>query len=422
MPVDLRRQGETAAGLPDLEALLASVQAGYSLPQAFYDHPAMLDLDLRAFLSRHWILAGHISQIPEVGDYFLFELGNESVIICRADVSSVRAHANVCRHRGSRICLEQHGQVRRLVCPYHAWSYHLDGSLAAAPRMPEDFEKSAYGLQAIRCELVEGLIFVALADDPVSFEPVRALLTRCLAPYDLPGTQVADQRSYSISGNWKLSVENYLECYHCTPAHREYARFHSDSSPREEAANRLEELLQRAASVGGLTERRVEHYGLGALDNQESLVYDRDPLYPPAVTGSETGAPLAPVLGSLTGYDGGTAYIHVGPLSYLLLYADHVILYRFTPRTAGTSQADIWWLVRGDTEEGVDFSRAELTWLWELTIQQDKTIIESNARGVSSMHYRPGPYSPFEPMVVKFQAWYLDSLRRNLPEGRGSQF
>jgi Rieske 2Fe-2S family protein len=129
------------------------------------------------------------------------------------------------------------------------------------------------------------------------------------------------------------------------------------------------------------------------------------------VTGSEDGQPVAPLLGEVRNYDGGTTDFQVGPVTFALAYCDHVVIYRFTPVSLDESECDITWLVNGDAEEGKDYDKARLTWLWDITTLADKRIIEQNAHGVSSRFYEPGPYSGMEEYTWKFISWYLLAIR-----------
>src|SRR5258708_8839806 len=122
-----------AASAPGLE------RNGFTLEQRFYVDPGIFRRDVEQLLMRHWLCAGHESSVPNPGDYFLFDLAEESVIVVRGQDRQVRAFANVCRHRGSRICAAPSGTAKNFVCPYHAWTYGLDGTLLAARHMPTGF-------------------------------------------------------------------------------------------------------------------------------------------------------------------------------------------------------------------------------------------------------------------------------------------
>ena len=159
------------------------------------------------------------------GDYISYEIADESIIIVQGDDNKLRAFFNVCRHRGSRICLDKCGTVKRLVCPYHAWAYDLEGILVSARNMPDDFDSSKYGLHHCQVEILDGLIFICLANENTQdFEEIKHALLPYLKPYQLQRTKVAHSKTYTVHANWKLAIENYIECYHCAHLHPEFTQ------------------------------------------------------------------------------------------------------------------------------------------------------------------------------------------------------
>ena len=394
----------------EIAALCNAHAARTSLDQAFYTDNDIYQRDIEEIYLKCWLYAGHLSEIPRVGDWFLFEMAGESVIIVRAEDNSVNALLNVCRHRGSKICLEERGCSKKLVCCYHGWSYSLDGRLHSAAHMPDDFDKSAIKLKKIHTEILEGMIYINFSEQPASFAPVREALIGCLKPYRLDRARVAHRQTYSINANWKLSVENYTECYHCAPSHPEYTRGHSLARPGARSAELMEEVMSRA-EVCGLSEETVNRVYLDEPGFGSGYAYERYPMWRGHVTGSEDGQPVAPLMGQIKDYDGGTTDFQVGPVAFALAYCDHVVIYRFTPVSLNKSECDITWLVNGDAEEGKDYDKARLTWLWDLTTAADKRIIEYNAEGINSRYYEPGPYSKMEDYTWKFISWYLQAIR-----------
>ena len=157
----------------DIEQLIARQRPWHSLEQAFYTDPEIYRREVDRILLRSWLYAGHVSEIPDVGDYMLLEFANESVIIIRAGDDKIYALVNVCRHRGSRICFEKKGSEKRLTCRYHGWTYGLDGMLRAAAHMPENFDKSGIGLKKLHLRVFQGLVFVNFAEKPGNFPAWR---------------------------------------------------------------------------------------------------------------------------------------------------------------------------------------------------------------------------------------------------------
>ena len=149
--------------------LISKYQGFQSLPRQFYTSETVYKMDIQHYWNHSWIWVGHINQIPNIGDFFLFDYGYESVIIARDKNDSVNAFLNVCRHRGSRVCIEKSGNTRVFVCPYHAWTYELNGSLRAAREMEDNFKTAEYSLKKVNLRIFHGLIFICVADNPVSY-------------------------------------------------------------------------------------------------------------------------------------------------------------------------------------------------------------------------------------------------------------
>lgn len=396
----------------DLQAirnLIAGHQTGYALEQAFYQDPDIYARDIEQIYMKSWLYAGHESEIPKVGNYFLFNFTTESVIIVRNAADEISALVNVCRHRGSRVCLEASGKTSRLTCQYHGWTYALNGELLGAAQMPESFDKTRYSLKKIHLRSLQGMIFVNFADQPACFDPIEDDLTECLRPYRLDRAKVAHRQSYPIAANWKLAVENYCECYHCAPAHPEYSRGHGLAIPEEQYADELRQVMARAVSCG-LSEKVVTNFYLQSGEPGTERSYERYPLLRGHVTGSEDGKPVAPLLGDIKDYDGGATDFQVGPVTYALAYCDHIVLYRFTPLSVDSTDCDITWLVNESAEEGKDYDLKKLTWLWDVTTIADQYIIERNQEGVNSRFYAPGPYSKMENFTQIFVAWYVKTI------------
>ena len=205
-----------------------SRKRGWSLEQRFYVDPSIFQLDLDRVFRTGWLFAGHTCQIGNPGEYFCYEIAGDSLIVIRGNDGKVRALFNVCRHRGSIICKKPAGQVKRLVCPYHHWTYDTDGRLLENTWMPEDFVKGDYSLKQAHVRNVAGLIFVSLAEAAPLFAPENDL-KRLLEPHGLERAKVAYSETYDIAANWKLVIENQRECYHCPTKHRGYAEIQLDT-------------------------------------------------------------------------------------------------------------------------------------------------------------------------------------------------
>jgi phenylpropionate dioxygenase-like ring-hydroxylating dioxygenase large terminal subunit len=391
----------------DLSALINSYRPNYSLPAQFYNDPAVYRHDLETVFSRAWIYAGHVSQLPDAGCYLLLDFGGESIIVVKGKDSEVRAFANVCRHRGSRICLHQSGKVRTFVCPYHAWTYDLDGTLRSKREMPGEFQRQDFGLKPVRAGVFHGLIFVNLDPDAPDLHAGLSEMNSALNIYNLKTAKVACQKTFTVEANWKLAIENFMECYHCAPAHAEYSCSHALNKPEDYEALRPA-MLKRSEALG---------YQIESLDqskpadrNAIQYFYTRSALYDPYVTGSQDGKPVAPLLGDIKEFGGGAADTMFGPATYGILYPDHAVLYRFLPADVQKTDMEIVWLVHEQAEAGKDYDLDRLTWLWTVTTESDKTIILNNQKGVNSRFYEPGPLSGMETFLTTFVEWYLEQI------------
>ena len=398
-----------------LEQLINNQIKDWSLDQKFYKDKEIFNLEIEKIYMNSWLLAGHESQIPKSGDYFLFNLLTESVIIIRGKDGLIRAFMNVCRHRGSHVCLESKGNVKRLMCPYHAWTYNLEGDLVAAKNLSADIDKKNLSLHNCSIELIEGLIMINFSDHPKSIEMMKQDLTAPMQMFGMKDLKIAAHRNYSIDANWKLTVENYNECYHCAPAHPEYAKSHSlkydESSKEYELAQKpMKETLVKCG---------MKDYDIAAdydvqIESQEQYAYHRYALFGGYITGSEDGKPLAPLIGDITDYNAGASDFSLGPVSFLLAYSDHVVASVFTPVTNHTSQCYVYWMVDKDAKEGGDYDLERLIWLWDVTTKADERIIVNNQKGVNSRKYSSGPFSEKESTEKRFISWYLDQLRETL--------
>lgn len=394
--------------ITDIADIVRHQRRGYSLDQALYNSEGAFAHDLERIFFKYWTLAGHVSSAANAGDWFLCDIAGESVIIVRGHDSQLRAFANVCRHRGSRICTKSSGHNTMLVCPYHAWTYNLDGTLRGARHMPADFDKQVYGLKPVHIEVIEGLVFISLAETPLSMDVARPAITAAFGAYGWGTARVAHRETYKIDANWKLAVENYLECYHCGPSHPEYSMLHALEKPVEKIVD-LHNAMEGRTTALGVAVPSLDHR-VGSASGDQSIFIFRYPLYENVKTGAAEGKPVAPLMGRFTDYDGGVTSAHIAPSSFFIAYSDHGVIYRFIPITASTSAMELIWLVKGDAKEGADYDLDKLTWLWRVTTEADKRITEDNQKGVNSRFYEPGPYSPAEPNAIAWVDWYLTEI------------
>jgi Rieske 2Fe-2S family protein len=383
---------------------------GWNLEQPFYTSAEVFQADLERIWYKYWNYVGHASQLPHPGAYFTTTIGAEPIVILRDEESIVRALANVCRHRGSLVCNEPAGTVKKLVCPYHQWVYDLDGSLRAAKLFPEPFDRSQFGMFSLHVRVLEGFIFVSLAENPPDFDRVMGLYRPSMQMYDLPNTKIAFSRTYPVQANWKLIAENFRECYHCGVGHQEYCSVIIGANldiGREKARQVREESYRRWAAKGVPVTRQL-------FDSPEVWYYhERYPYQPGFTTMSADGKPLAPPLGQMEDIDVGVWSIVQYPNFWLDVNHDYAWAMRLNPVSATETAVTASWLVRADAEEGKDYDLDRLIWFWKATAEQDWRLCKDNQAGVNSMFYRPGPYSDYaEGGPGQFVDWYLGAVTR----------
>ena len=394
-----------------IKELLNNQQEDWSLDQRFYKDTSIFDLEKHNIFYNSWIFIGHESQIPNKGDFFVYKLLDEEIIVLRNKENKVKAFFNVCRHRGSRVCLEEKGNTSRFSCPYHSWTYNLDGKLLAAKSLREGIDKSKLGLHPCNIESASGMLLINLSDNPQSLKNLQSDLKEPFEMFGFKDLKVAAHKNYPIASNWKLAVENYQECYHCAPAHPEYSLSHSLKIEDEPGFDEAQEKMMNNLESCGLKDIEVNKDFSNKDPDQEQYAYSRYALFDGYMTGSKDGKPLAPLLGNIKEFNQGCSDFNIGPVSYFLAYCDHIVGYIFTPTSQDQCQCDIYWLVNKDAEENKDYDKERLMWLWDVTTYADETIIVNNQKGVNSIKYQSGPYTDKEQSTRRFIKWYLSELK-----------
>ena len=391
--------------------LAKSRKPGWSLEQPFYIDPSIFQLDLNRVFGTGWLFAGHACQIKRSGEYFCYEVAGDSLIIIRGNDGEIRALFNVCRHRGSRICKSPTGQVKRLVCPYHHWTYGTDGTLLRNTWMPENFQKADFSLERAHVRHVAGLIFVSLAEEPPLFAPEDDL-KRLLEPHGLERAKVAYSETYDIAANWKLIIENQRECYHCPTKHKGYAKIQLDTDihdrdKQEHVEARRNECREKWASLGLDVSLVDAAYAM----NGPWWRVNRTPFRAGFVSETVDGQPVAPLMGDFTDPDVGNARVNTYPNFWLHGSSDHMHTMRVTPIDAATTRIQADWLVDGKAREDTDYNVESVIAFSKRVNDEDHEIAEDQAKGVMSSRYRPGPYSPIkEELVEHFVAWYMEQI------------
>ena len=397
--------------------LIRNRRQGFSLEQPFYTDPDFFRLDMEMIWYRDWLFAGHDCEVAKPGAFFTLQVGDHPVIVVRGRDGQIRAFHNSCRHRGSRVCAAERGTSARLVCPYHQWTYDLDGALVFARQMGEDFDKSQFGLKPVACQSVAGYIFICLADEPADFAPFAAMMEPYFAPHRLGEAKVAFQSTIVEKGNWKLVWENNRECYHCAGNHPELCKTFPEA-PAVSGVNGADSDPEMVAHWA-----RCEAAGLPSrfrIDERGQFRATRAPLLGDAVSYTTTGkrAVARNLSDDVATNRIGTLLLYHYPTTWNHVLGDHAVTFRVLPISATETAVTTKWLVHKDAVEGVDYDLETLTHVWTETNDEDRRIVEENALGIKSPAYEPGPYSEVhEGGVIQFVDWYAGFMEPRLAEG-----
>ena len=354
-----------------------------TLDGRYYTSTEVFAREAERIFSGTWIAAGRADALPQAGDYALREVAGESLILVRGRDERLRAFFNVCRHSGTRLSEAASGRFSSgIQCPYHAWTYGLDGALLGAPHMADVpwFDKSEHPLREAPIAEWEGFVFVHLGERP---EPLDALLRPLLgrfAPFRLPALTTVRRIEYDVRANWKLIFQNFSECYHCPPVHPALAK--------------------------------LSHYRSGANDLRDGGILGGYMLIN-AEGGSLTmsGRPCALPLADRPGEDRQRVYYYsVFPSLFLTIQPDFAMATRLSPVAADRTMVVCEFLFAPEATAAPGFDPSDGVDIWDVTNRQDWHMCELAQQGVSSRAYAPGPYSREESLLAAFDREYLRRL------------
>jgi Rieske 2Fe-2S family protein len=353
-----------------------------TLPQRYFISDEIFARERQRIFSAQWICVGHQSQLEKTGEYLLAAVSGESLIIVRDQSGQLHGFFNVCRHRGTRLCEEQKGQFSHAIqCPYHAWTYRLDGRLLGAPHMEDvdGFDKAEHSLHAVSLGLWEGFIFVNLSPDAMPlakwFEPLEGKFTH----WNLPKLRSAKTIEYDVVANWKLTFENYSECYHCPLVHPELSKL----TPYDSAENDLCE----GPFLGGFM----------PITRGNSLTK----------SGNACALPVGDI--KAEGHHR-VFYYSIFPNMLLSMHPDYVMVHQIWPRSPERTLIVCDWFFHPAAFAHADFNPSDAIEFWDMTNRQDWHVCELSQRGISSRAYKPGFYSPRESIPAAWDREYLRAL------------
>lgn len=360
---------------------LASLE--HTLPRASYLDATEFRHEYAAIFESGWVCVGRSDALTEPGDYLAIRLQEQSLLVVRGDNGVLRAFYNVCRHRGTELVpLKGPGPIsgqfsRSIVCPYHAWSYHLDGRLRGTPHL--DIDTDGVTLHTITLAEWGGFIFVCLAeshDEPLS-QTLGDGIAR-LQRYPLADLRAGHTITYDVEANWKVIVENYNECYHCGPVHPELCQ------------------IVPAFKQGGGNE----------LDWDDGVPH-RDGANTFTASGTTTRAPFP-------GLSETEKTHHKGELFYpnlmLSLSMDHVAAFYLWPQSAGHTRIQCDFLFHPDELSKPDFDGFDAVDFWDVVNQQDWDICESVQRGMHNKVFEHGYYAPMEDYSLDIRRYVREKL------------
>jgi Rieske 2Fe-2S family protein len=364
-----------------------------TLPGRFYHDPEIWRLEQARLFARLWVCVGRGDHFPVAGHYRTVRVGDESVLVVRGEDGALRAFLNVCRHRGAQLCAAERGQARALQCRYHAWTYGLDGRLLRASGLQDSaaFDRRDFGLVPVALDSWEGLVWVSLAESPppLTDQLLPQIAARLgdagrLAPYRIGTLAVARTVEYEVHANWKVVVENFMECYHCAPMHPELVR------------------LLPAFRSGA-----TQEYGIGTR------------LAPGAEALTDSGrAPAPPFPGLPPEHDRHYYGMVVRPNMLLNLLPEHVIVHTLAPLAPDRSRVTCDWLFAPDAVARPGFDPSDTVALFDRVNRQDWEVCEWVQAGVRSCAFASGGvYVPIERHIRGFNDWVLEEL--GLPPASG---
>ncbi len=354
-----------------------------TLPGPYYTSGEIFAAEQERIFSRRWLCVGRGEAIREPGDFVLVPIGKESILLVRGRDGRARAFYNVCRHRGTRVCEAERGRFAGgIQCPYHAWTYGLDGALLGAPHMADVpwFDKAEHPLAPASLGEWEGFLFLNLAPEPQPLEGALAPLLDRFAPWRLPLLATARQVEYEVAANWKLIFQNFSECYHCPPVHPALAK--------------------------------LSHYRSGANDLRDGSVLGGymlidEPGGSLTMSGRLCGAPL----GELPADERQRVYYYsIFPGAFLTVQPDFVMATRLMPLAVDRTRVSCDFLFAPETLSDPAFDPADGVEIWDVTNRQDWHMCELAQKGVSSRAYRPGVYSKEESLLAAFDREYLKAM------------
>ncbi len=360
-----------------------------TLPGSVYFDEDLFQREREKLFFRSWLNVGHLDRIPEAGDFFTLEIGDESLLIIRGTDDKVRGFYNVCRHRGTRVVQEAGGKkLRSIVCPYHSWTYSTEGGLVGAPHTDEieDFDKADFGLHPVKVDTWGGFLWMNL--DPKA-RPLRDDLGGFFdrfAHIDYGSLKLGAKHTYEVNSNWKILAENYSECYHCAPIHP--------------GLNRVTHYLNGENDTWMARGKVRQAFSGGWMD------FNKD--YTSMTVSGYTKRP--PLRGTKPVDERRIYYFVIFPNMFFSLHPDFLMVHRDWPTDPTHSRIECEWYFDEDVMRRDDFDPDDAVDMWDEINRQDWDVCERTQRGVKSRAWEGGRFSEQESLVHDLDKYYAERM------------
>ena len=358
-------------------------QGSMTLSQKYYMDDSIFKKEMSNIFFNSWLCCGRSQDMSNSGDYKLFNIGNESIMILKNEHNEINAFYNICRHRGTKICTKKNGNFSKSIqCPYHGWTYDLNGNLRSAPNMDavNDFNKSDYPLHGLRLAEWGGFIFINMGDAPVDFSFEFSPLKNCFAEWEIEDLITLHSKSYDVNCNWKLIIQNYSECYHCPLIHPP--------------------LAYATPYMGGRNDMVSGPFLGGYMEMKSDSI-------------TQNGKLCGPILGQLSKKNINRVYYYsIFPNMLLSIHPDYVMHHIVWPLSSDKCIINCSWSFSRKINENSNFHPENAIDFWNRTNLEDWKICEQSYCGIKSKKYMPGPYSGQESLLAAYDEHYLSILNK----------
>jgi Rieske 2Fe-2S family protein len=389
---------DSSAHLPPSPSPVESSSSSRTPDGRIYWEEDVLRTELEKFFYRNWVNVGRQESIPATGDYFTRQVGRENLLFVRGPEGTIRGFYNLCRHRGTRVVLATEGTgAHSFICPYHAWTYGLDGRLIGAQHMKSqpDFDRKDYGLHSIRVENWGGFVWANLEPEGPSLREALGPFFARFDRFPIADLRLAARKEYQVEANWKILVENFSECYHCAPVHPNLNRLTPYLSGDNDASFRPKD--GRSLFSGGFMQFAKDYQSM-----------------------TRTGYTQRPLVPGMTLEDRKRVYYYVVfPNMFFSLHPDYLMVHRSWPVSPSHSRVENEFYFTQEAMAAPGFDPSDAVDLWDEINLQDWAVCALAQEGTGSRAWKGGRYSDQEELVRDFDEFVTSELRPARDVARG---